>query len=109
MIEAKYKETVNYQWVLARQLDRVLEKRARVTKHQMRFERELAIAEYEAALYALWLALPDEIRRRVTMPRAPLETLDETMMRIVDELDKAKLLIRKSVVPVGGELGEQVF
>ena len=100
----KYKETIDYPWVLARQLDRVLDKRTKINNSMMRFDYELAVSEYHAALTALWLALPESVRSKVEQPNGSLFRLDTTLTRIIDELDKRKLLIRKGVVPMGGEI-----
>lgn len=100
----EYRETVDFVWVVARQLDRVMEAYSRVDYDSPALgARQLYMAL--RALYALTSFLvdsrvSDNITRASSMLRAgepgkALAYMDKALRGILEELDRQKLLVRK--------------
>ena len=101
----EYKETLDYSWVLVRQLDRILAVRSKLHRKKSRYEYEMLLEEYASSLFALYIALPREVRESVKWPvDISLHSLDNVLSIIVDVLDKKNLLIRKKRIMVGGDV-----
>lgn len=103
-VQERYRETIGYEWVLVRQLDRIAEARSKLHGKIARAEYERRVAEYRSAVYALYVLLPPSVRQRLPNPRGfGLRELDDWVAAAIDALDKARLLIRKKVEKYGGE------
>lgn len=99
-----YREQIDYTWVLARQLDRILEKRSKIHNYLFKMDYERAVEEYRAALITLYYALPSKIRSEVDFnANASLEELDITLSKIIDAIEKRGLLIKKKTIMMGVE------
>lgn len=92
----EYKETIDYRWTLARAVDRVAAARSHVHGRITKGELQLRIAEYRAALRALYAILPPSVRGSLTEPpREDVAAMDEWLAITIARLDEAKLLLRK--------------
>lgn len=103
-VQEKYRETIGYDWVLVRQLDRVAETRSRLHKKQARVDYERRLAEYRAAVYTLYVMLPPRARKQLPDPRGfDVRGLDDWVAEAIAVLDRLGLLIRKKETLVGGD------
>jgi len=101
----EYKETLDYTWVLVRQLDRILAVRSKLHRKKSRYEYEMLLEEYASSLFALYIALPREVRLNIKWPvNIDINNLDRVLSEIIDVLDKKNLLIRKKKIMVGGDV-----
>ena len=99
-----YREQIDYTWVIARQLDRILEKRSKIHIHLPKIDYERAVEEFKAALLALYYALPRKIRNEINFNiNANLKELDKTLSEIIDAIEKRGLLIKKKTIMMGVE------
>ena len=100
----RYRETIDFGWVLARAIDRVAEARARVHPRLPKAEYERRVAELRAAVISLYNLLPPSVRRDLPNPRGfEIKALDDWVAAAVEALDRAGLLIRKKRDRIGGE------
>jgi len=91
----EYKETIDYRWTLARAIDRAAAARSRVHGRITRGELRLRVAEYRAALRALYAILPPIIRESVPEPPERVGDMDEWLATTIAVLDAQKLLLKK--------------
>lgn len=108
MSYTEYRETVDYTWVVARQLDRVAEAISRVDPRAP----GLGVRRVYVAIRALVdLAHPfinrerahEKLRRADQLTRAnkywdALDVLEELLGLILEELDRKKLLVRRKEI-----------
>ncbi len=103
-VQERYRETIDYTWALARQLDRIAEARSKLHGKVMRAEYERRLAEYRSTVYTLYMLLPPRARQRLPDPKGySLRDLDNWVAEAIGVLDKLGLLIRKRETLVGGD------
>ena len=98
----EYRETIDYSWVLARQIDRILSTRSHIVKSP-RLEFEHRISMYKAAIIALYYALPPTVRSHIENPvhLNDLHSIDMWFASAIAAIERSGLLIRKRVVEEG--------
>ena len=103
-VRERYKDTIDYSWVVTRQLDRIAEVSSRLHGRLPRAEYERRAAEYRAAVYTLYKILPPRARERLPNPRGyDLKSLDDWVAEAISVLDRLGLLMKKKVERYGGE------